>query len=104
MTPMSLVLGALATWRMSHMFLYESGPWAVFRRIRRKLGTFYNEDGKLLYYQYEITVCVWCISMWVGFGWGLAFAVNVRLASWLSAPFVFSAVAAALDNRLKGPK
>lgn len=59
---MSIVLYLLATWRVTHLLIKENGPFNVFGHIRAKLGVD-EEDGS---YRYEITVCYYCLSIWVG--------------------------------------
>jgi len=57
MTPFYLlVLGILATWRVTHLIVVESGPWDAFGRIRRAAGT-----GVLA----ELLGCFYCFSLWV---------------------------------------
>lgn len=41
------------------MLLKENGPFGIFESIRSKLGV---EEGS---YKYEITVCHYCLSVWV---------------------------------------
>jgi hypothetical protein len=51
-----LTLGALAVWRISHLFHAEDGPGDVFVRLRRLAGTGFA--GTLL-------DCFYCLSLWV---------------------------------------
>ncbi len=63
-----LLLGALAVWRITHLFQAEDGPWDLVVRIRRRLGNGFW--GRLL-------DCFHCLSLWVaapiawieGHGW-----------------------------------
>lgn len=64
---LELVLGILATWRVTSLFVYEEGPWELFEKLRYKTGVYFlNPDteqpetmlGKLL-------SCFWCTSIWV---------------------------------------
>ena len=50
------VLGVLATWRISHLFVHEDGPADMVVRIRARLGT--SILGGLM-------DCFYCMSMWV---------------------------------------
>jgi len=51
-----LVLGVLTTWRITHLFYAEDGPWDVSVRLRRTAGD--SVWGKLL-------DCFYCLSLWV---------------------------------------
>jgi hypothetical protein len=51
-----LVLGVLATWRLTHLLVAEAGPWAIMERLRRSAGA-----GILA----ELLACFYCASLWV---------------------------------------
>ncbi len=51
-----LVLGLLATWRITHLLQAEDGPWDLVVRLRRAAGKGFF--GKLL-------DCFYCLSVWV---------------------------------------
>lgn len=53
---MRLLRLALATWRVTSLFVQEPGPYRVFARLRERHRD--NEIGKAL-------ECVWCTSVWV---------------------------------------
>lgn len=53
---MRLGLGALATWRVTHLFVEEDGPGALFVRLRVRAG-----DG----WAGELLDCFYCTSIWV---------------------------------------
>lgn len=99
MTWLMIVCGAVATWRIAHMLLNESGPFSVFRKAREALGVVYSADDLVVSFKYEITVCIWCLSMWVG---GLValflYVVPSPVNMFLLAPFVFSGVAGLLSK------
>lgn len=50
-----LVVGALATWRLTHLLNAEDGPWQLVVRLRRAAG-----DGVLG----ELLDCFYCLSVW----------------------------------------
>ena len=94
-----LLVAGLATWRLSHILLYENGPFAAFRRAREALGVIYASDasGEVVSYRYELTVCILCLSIWVGSGvalllWRWPWFV------WLLLPFALSAVASVIGK------
>jgi hypothetical protein len=51
-----LVVGVLATWRVTHLLQAEDGPGEVLVRLRRAVGN--GLLGKLL-------DCFYCLSLWV---------------------------------------
>jgi hypothetical protein len=51
-----LVLGVLATWRVTHLLHAEDGPWLILARLRRAVGNGFW--GSLL-------DCFYCLSVWV---------------------------------------
>lgn len=51
-----LIIGVLATWRVSHLFYAEDGPGDIFVRLRRAVGEGFW--GSLL-------DCFYCLSLWV---------------------------------------
>lgn len=99
MSALELLVGAVATWRVSYMLLNENGPFEVFRRIRKKLGVIYadNDSTEVVAFQYEITVCMWCLSVWVGMLIATLYYLLGSYATWLIAPYVLSAGALLVD-------
>lgn len=51
-----LVLGALVTWRLTHLLNAEDGPWLVLVKLRRAAGK--GILGQLL-------DCFYCLSIWI---------------------------------------
>lgn len=99
---MLYVLAALAVWRVTHMLLRETGPWGLIRRLRIALGVIYDREDEttLVGFRYELTVCMWCLSVWTGtiavaIMW-LVEPVWVRYV--LFTPFAISAVCVMIDK------
>lgn len=67
-SPVTLVVAALAVWRLSHLLSRDMGPWDVFERLR--LATYGTFVGKLL-------ECPFCNSVWIA-----APAAAVIVRSW----------------------
>ena len=62
-----IILG-LATWRVSHMFVYEEGPFKLFVRIRELFGIKHDSDNiPIAWPDNCVLTCVWCFSVWVAF-------------------------------------
>ena len=70
-----LVLGVLVTWRITHLFSTESGPWDVLGKFRRFAGT-----GMFA----ELLSCFYCLSIWIAtpFACLLADGWRHRLLLW----------------------
>ncbi len=79
-----LVLGSLATFRVSHLMAKERGPFAVFERIRNAMP---GGRGSVK----EWVSCIWCFSLtasalvclvlWIG---GMALGWEYWILHWLS--------------------
>lgn len=78
---------ALATWRVSNLFLKEEGPFAVFLRIRRRAGV--DRPGPVGTMA-TLFSCFWCFSVWVG--GALAILSLMRSGRVLTAALAASAV------------
>jgi hypothetical protein len=51
-----LVLGVLATWRITHLLQAEDGPWDFVVHLRRAAGTgFWG----------QVMDCFYCLSVWI---------------------------------------
>lgn len=100
MSPLDLLIAALATWRITHMLLYENGPFRTFRYMREALGVEYSEfdEDKIISFRYEITTCIWCLSMWVGAGVALGLSLLPWFV-WVLLPYAFSAVSVTINHK-----
>lgn len=63
-----LIVASLATWRLTHLLMYEDGPNDILVRMRELLGVEY-EHGLPVHYRGIGTVfsCFWCLSIYVSF-------------------------------------
>jgi len=61
-------LGALATWRITHLFLVEDGPWQIFARIRRSVRSDFFRS---------LLGCFYCLSLWVAVPFALLLGKTV---------------------------
>lgn len=95
-----VIVAALATWRIAHMLLYENGPFKVLRRLRVMLGVMYYDDDSdnIASSKYEITTCIWCLSVWVGAAVGVLWLLAPVWAFWIALPHALSACAVVLDK------
>jgi len=87
-----LLLGVLCTWRVTHLFQAEDGPWDAIVRIRRAVG-----DGVLG----RLLDCFYCLSLWVSapLAWVIGKQVIERMLLWLA----FSGGAILLERWTAGP-
>jgi hypothetical protein len=72
--PMHFALGALATWRITHLIVDEDGPADAVLRIRRVAGS--GALGQLM-------DCFYCTSIWVAlpFAAELMYESSIRTSS-----------------------
>lgn len=102
MTYLDVIVGGVATWRLTRMLLMENGPYRVFRRLRELSGVVYVDDESLEVssFKYEITMCMWCMSVWVG----LALTLLQRFVPggrWFLLPFTYSAINSMVARQLE---
>ena len=86
-----IVVGILATYRLTSLLQREVGPFELFVKIRGLFGIVHDSLG--FPHGYPDTVfgklfeCFWCLSVWVGF----AVSVMVWLDwMWILLPLAFS--------------
>lgn len=56
-----------ATWRLTHLLMYETGPYKVLERLREATGVVHDsESGRpIAYPEGNVFECFWCLSIWV---------------------------------------
>ncbi len=99
----SLVLLALATWRISYMLVEEKGPGQVFATLRRKLGVTYDAFSNRVGSNpvAELFICVYCMSVWVAYGLYAAYHWKRGLVRYLITPLALSTLAILLHKKAK---
>jgi hypothetical protein len=72
---LNLLLLGLATWRLSSLLVNESGPWDMFASLRHMAGVRFDDLSQPYAESMlgNMLMCVWCSSLWVGLGFGLAY-------------------------------
>lgn len=83
-----LLIGVLATWRLTAMLYYEKGPFDVFCKLRAWAQKHSAFLGGLL-------ECFWCLSVWTG---TVVFVLAVTPLWWLLGPLALSAGAVLLSR------
>ncbi len=91
-----LVLGGLATWRLTHLLCLEDGPWNLVVRLRRAVGNGFW--GKLL-------DCFECLSLWFAapFAWLFGATWLERVCLWLALSAFAILMEHATASRSVGP-
>jgi len=88
-----LILG-LATWRISHMVVWEDGPFDIFQKI-----VTFTEKWR---FTKSLFSCVWCLSVWIGAILALSAIIDKTVTVYLMLPFALSAVAILLEQITDG--
>lgn len=57
----ALILGSLSTWRLTYMLMEETGPAAIFEKLRAKVDRLPWNNGGIR----EGFYCFMCFSVWV---------------------------------------
>ena len=97
---MTIILLALATWRISSLLANETGPYQMFERFRYRIGVRYNE-ASMAYGQNEFAklfTCVYCVSIFVFIAAAVLYYFQPGLSFWLSLPLALSAVACLMSE------
>ena len=82
-----LAIGALAVWRVTHLFHAEDGPAEILVRFRRRMGNGFF--GQLL-------DCFYCLSLWVAAP--AAFLIGAGWKDWLLGWLALSGAACLLER------
>ena len=113
----TVLLISIANWRISNMVQYEDGPFDIFIKFRNLIGLTKVEDlplnEQLLYPEDEfvhdgnffakLVECIWCLSIWVGFGLYLYLGLTKIIKKpWiLIYTFVSSAITILIATKLR---
>lgn len=78
--PDLVLLGTLATYRLTAMLSGEEGPGHIFARLRTRLGVKVDQYSNPYGTNWvaEGVLCFYCLSVWIGIGVGL-----LLVAAWL---------------------
>ena len=92
----SLLVLALATWRVSSLVSTERGPYAMFEKYRQWMGIYYTPDGTLIEPRTEsgrLLACPWCNSVWFGTLASILYYTFGEPIVWIAMPLALSAAA-----------
>jgi len=86
---------ALATWRITYMFVWEDGPGGIFVIFREKII-------KKASFLESLFSCVWCLSVWVGAIIGISAIIKKTITLYVCLPFALSALAILITEFIDG--
>jgi len=89
---MDFLILILAAWRVTSLLSSEGGPYGIFDRLRQRAGVRYGPDG-IPYGLNEGAkglVCPWCLSVWVGAAFGLAWLLWPGVVVYVALPLAVS--------------
>lgn len=89
---MTLILGGLVVWRLSHMVVKEMGPLGIFAKYRADRAKNQQRSGGL----FDMVSCVACTSVYIGAVASLAVATGVL--EWIMYTLAFSAIATLIER------
>lgn len=100
-----LLLGILATWRISSLFVHEKGPFHIFSILREAIGIQHdNDDNPYAYpsgFLGELFSCVWCFSIWIGIFLAILYFISASVYVWITLPLAWSAGAILLEKNIR---
>ena len=95
----TLAISILATWRIANLLVNEQGPGDLLGLLRDRIGVAYDEQSNA-YGKNVIAsafVCIWCLSIWIG--WGVALVVAPE--QWFLHGLAYSAGAIMINRMVK---
>lgn len=80
-TALFVPLTGLASWRISHMLVYEYGPFGIFQWVRSLFGIRHTARGEIVTFSHRnVLNCVWCTSVWVALALSLLVLWSISAA------------------------
>jgi uncharacterized protein DUF1360 len=92
-TPITLIILGLATWRLASLFANEAGPFYIFKHLRRRCKELCRcHKWARRFHLYELIECEWCNSVWFGTGIALLYWWNPDIATLVCLPLALSTI------------
>lgn len=91
------LIGSLATWRLTELFLDEAAPFGLAEKLRNYAAT-NAPNHPLIMELHKGLSCSWCLSVWLG--WIVALLQKEK--GWFLLGFAYSAMAISLLITRKG--
>lgn len=105
MTLTQFIVYSLAIWRISNLFVHETGPFFVFKEIREWAGIQHGDGGKPFLIPDNFTAqalsCVWCMSLWTGIFFTIFLLIFPVISFYVATTFAFSTLAILIDTYIK---
>lgn len=102
LSTLTMIILALASWRVAAMITTETGPGHIFEKLRIKSGIIHDIDGNVevipVRFFAELLSCVWCFSFWSALFWTGFYFLLPHAAVWCALPFALSAGAILIDR------
>lgn len=93
---MTIIILALATWRLASLLVYEEGPFSAFLELRKLAGVIHDAENKVMgddgSFLGRLLNCFWCTSIWAA----LIPAMLLAESYWEWFVFVLAASAGAI--------
>ena len=98
---------SLATWRLSSLIATpgDDGPFDMFGKFRKLVGVRLDEKTGVYYGTNEIAkgiICIYCVSVWIGLGLGIAYLTSGSPAVYFAFPFALSGAAIIVERIVNG--
>lgn len=92
MNLLQLVESGLATWRISHMLVYEAGPFDIFVKMRTHFGIEHDDNDVPIAWPHGVVFqCVWCLSVWIA-------GIVILMPKRITRPFAVAALSAMIET------
>ena len=89
--PISILVMSAATWRVTNMLIWETGPWMIFTKLREKTGILHDEDGHPIMWPVgNVLKCFYCTSIWVAIVMVLIVPATVQVILAVSGLAIFA--------------
>lgn len=85
---LGFLAGALATWRLTELFLDEEAPFGLASKLRDYIKVQAKSNSMLFIEAEKAIACPWCLSVWLG--WSVAILQFDK--RWFLTGFAYSAV------------
>lgn len=95
MTLVTLIVGSLAVWRLTHAIAKENGPLMCFARLRAFLAGHQKRSGGF----FDMVSCTSCLSFWIALVAALWVAHTVF--DWVVYALAFSGASILLERYTK---
>lgn len=92
-----------AVWRLSSIFVSESGPFNIMDKVRYRVGIRYNEYNQVYGTNTfaDLFTCVWCMSVWVSALLVIIMIIDSFVGAMINIALAGSCIAIIIDTILE---